>query len=704
MAPSIKQILSYPPHVLAQKAISHFKQAWKNRQERPHYCLKEHRHPTENNPVFSSYFSKPPAYCQSIDRSTAEYLLNMYRDHRFDLLGSGWVTIDYFTPSPGLEDAIIHGELGAFELDEEGNWLERVVNREHLDVSQQYWNIIRTLQPDYSPIDWQRDFKSGYRWSAKVWGKDSRKHSDFVLGADLKCPWELSRLQHLPKMAAFAHQFPDLAEAAHLEFQCQLLDFFMANPPSMGVNNNCAMDMGIRAANILLAYDLFSNLPKSLPFHPEFKAILYQNLLVLGKTILEDVEYREGLTSNHYLGNVAGMAWLGAYLPQNESVHAWLVFAGDALVVEMQRQFFNDGGNFEGSTSYHRLSAEMMAWSAYIMDALPADKKKSLKNPVKYWPYPVPISRKGAQHLHPHLPHIFPAPFYERLQRARQMSVDMQHANGQIAQFGDNDSGRFVHLLPIGQLISGKEAQQKYLHLQNYFSHYSTEEAFWDEDSLRHDEFTAWVPEGTYAAFQPTLTPSIPPFDSEQKTVILAEFDEKTAVSLVCYPHFGLYGWKNDRISLFVSAIHNRDGQHFHWGHVHNDKLSFELFVDGKPIIQDGGTYLYTPLPHRRNEFRSVLAHHGIVVDEAEPNSWEAGKRGLFRMEKETKLQILEISEQVLSFYLEYRNVKWKRTFFWENGVLKLKDEANMPFNYPQFEFYSSGYGKREPKLSQNLL
>jgi hypothetical protein len=91
-------------------------------------------------------------------------------------------------------------------------------------------------------------------------------------------------------------------------------------------------------------------------------------------------------------------------------------------------------------------------------------------------------------------------------------------------------------------------------------------------------------------------------------------------------------------------------------------------------------------------------------VDEAEPNSWEAGKRGLFRMERETKLQILEISEQVLSFYLEYRNVKWKRTFFWENGVLKLKDEANMPFNYPQFEFYSSGYGKREPKLSQNLL
>jgi hypothetical protein len=153
-----------------------------------------------------------------------------------------------------------------------------------------------------------------------------------------------------------------------------------------------------------------------------------------------------------------------------------------------------------------------------------------------------------------------------------------------------------------------------------------------------------------------------------------------------------------------ISAINNRDGQHFHWGHVHNDKLSFELFAEGKTIIEDGGTYLYTPLPQRRNEFRSVQAHHGILVDAAEPNRWEEGKRGLFRMERETKIQVLKANETELSFLMEYRNVQWKRSFVWENTVLKLIDEANLPFRYPSFSFFSSGYGKLERKLSQNLL
>jgi hypothetical protein len=306
--------------------------------------------------------------------------------------------------------------------------------------------------------------------------------------------------------------------------------------------------------------------------------------------------------------------------------------------------------------------------------------------------------------VHPELPNIFLAPFYERLQRARQLCIDLQHPNLRIAQFGDNDNGRFISLWPIGQLISGKEAQQKYLHLQNYFAQYSVDEPFWDEDSLRHDEFIAWVPKGSFTNLPPQISAEKNPELGEKKVVILAELTQTPSLQLISYPQFGLYAWKSESFSLLISAINNRDGQHFHWGHVHNDKLSFELFAEGKTIIEDGGTYLYTPLPQRRNEFRSVQAHHGILVDAAEPNRWEDGKRGLFRMERETKIQVLKANETELSFMMEYRNVQWKRSFIWENNVLKLIDEANLPFSYLSFRFYSSGYGKLEPKQSQNLL
>ena len=54
----------------------------------------------------------------------------------------------------------------------------------------------------YKTIDWQRDFKSGYRFSSKKWYKSQRKN--IPPGVDIKVPWELSRLQHLPQMAIFA--------------------------------------------------------------------------------------------------------------------------------------------------------------------------------------------------------------------------------------------------------------------------------------------------------------------------------------------------------------------------------------------------------------------------------------------------------------------------------------------------------------------
>ena len=52
--------------------------------------------------------------------------------------------------------------------------------------------------------------------------------------------------------------------------------------------------------------------------------------------------------------------------------------------------------------------------------------------------------------------------------------------------------------------------------------------------------------------------------------------------------------------------------------HSHNDQLSFNLWVEGEPIITDTGTFEYAPT-ERRQYSRSVRAHSTIQVEDEEP-------------------------------------------------------------------------------------
>ncbi len=62
------------------------------------------------------------------------------------------------------------------------------------------------------------------------------------------------------------------------------------------------------------------------------------------------------------------------------------------------------------------------------------------------------------------------------------------------------------------------------------------------------------------------------------------------------------------------------DNQSLIGTHTHNDLLSFELSLDGKDIIIDPGTYLYTSSKTDRNAFRSTAKHNTVMVDDEEQN------------------------------------------------------------------------------------
>lgn len=190
----IRKGLSQPLDVAAIKAGRLALRQWRSRKIR----LRDRRASTyghrDPGPLHD-FVPGPPLDMLAPMSSTIAELAEYWVAHRFDVLGSGWQSADYGAPPPGLEG---HRYLPSepVSADARGDWIAAHVNRANVQGAQRRWTLI--VGP-YRPIDWQRDMRSGYRWSARTWYRDiTRGH---LPGVDVKSPRELARLQHLPTLA-----------------------------------------------------------------------------------------------------------------------------------------------------------------------------------------------------------------------------------------------------------------------------------------------------------------------------------------------------------------------------------------------------------------------------------------------------------------------------------------------------------------------
>ena len=165
-------------------------------------------------------------------------------------------------------------------------------------------------------------------------------------------------------------------------------------------------------------------------------------------------------------------------------------------------------------------------------------------------------------------------------------------------------------------------------------------------------------------------------------------------LEFISYPNTGVYLFKSDRLYLAVCAGPN--GQKGNGGHAHNDKLSFELNIDGKDIVVDAGTYLYTPILERRNQFRSTKAHNTLIVEDEEQNEWIEGRYGLFNMKNQSQCYLLDYEKNYVDVAVVYRGIKQRRKFIVEEERIVIENYCNRAFdeNYNDFKLYSNGYGK----------
>ncbi len=559
-------------------------------------------------------------------------LTDRYLRHEFDLLGSGWVEVRHGAACGGFAGS--RYEPGSsVEADRQGVWLVGRLNDANVATASRVWALV---DDGYVPIDWQLDFRSGFRWSERTWYRDIQFMG--MPGRDIKLPWELARMQHLPQLALAAHlarrgaegfEGPDRYER---EFRNQVLDFVATNPPRFGVNWAIAMDVAIRATNWLVAWDLFR--ASGTTFDPAFESILAASIRDHGRFVVANIEWFE-IHGNHYLADVCGLLFIAAYLPGDRETDAWLAFAGRELLLEVEHQFWRDGANFEASTAYHRLGAEMVAWSVGLLLALPDDRLRAFADhpaarygsarPLSSDPIPTPLDVGGRKRP---IPSWLP----DRLRRMALFTRDVTKPSGRVAQIGDNDSGRFLRLLPA--LREGRE------------------------DSLDHRNLVATIdaivggdaPSGTDGSLMQALLgrarlPMDPSTDAAARDVRVgddavfnelaghardATNDHRRTVTIavdggglldgleqVAYPDFGFWLFRSQRLWLGVRC--GPIGQQGNGGHAHNDQLGIELSIDGTDWLRDPGTYIYTAAPEQRNAYRAAAAHTGPSYADREP-------------------------------------------------------------------------------------
>jgi hypothetical protein len=287
------------------------------------------------------------------------------------------------------------------------------------DVVAHRFDLLGSGPTDLGPdIDWHRDFKSGRIWPLRHISRVTVSYPD---ASDIKVPWELSRFQHLPLLAA-AYQLT--TDRRYLdELGNQLRSWIASNPVEFGVNWACTMDVAIRAVNWIAALAMCASETSESGWLDEVIA----SLLLHGRFIRGHLELGSA-RGNHYLSDVVGLLVVAGVFADSSEGRDWIRWAVGELAKEMEHQVRVDGCDHEASVSYHRLVTELFIVGAHAAERLAPGELD-------------PGVRTG-------------------IERMLRFVADYTRPDGLAPQIGDADNGR---LLPLGDYAASD--QRSHLHL-----------------------------------------------------------------------------------------------------------------------------------------------------------------------------------------------------------------------------------------------
>jgi hypothetical protein len=198
---------------------------------------------------------------------------------------------------------------------------------------------------------WRRDPISGHDWGTKYHADLSLARAD---GSDIRVLWELNRFGHVLTLARAFEETKD--EKFAETFFSHIESWMVQNPYARGPNWGCAMEVALRACNVLAAFEIFR---MSHVLTAARLALFLKFFDQHGRFILDNNEFSYIATSNHYLSDVIGLFWIGTLVPELSHAAGWQDLGLREMLREMDKQVLPDGSDFEASSGYHRFVTEM---------------------------------------------------------------------------------------------------------------------------------------------------------------------------------------------------------------------------------------------------------------------------------------------------------------------------------------------------------
>ncbi len=296
-------------------------------------------------------------------------------------------------------------------------------------------------------------------------------------------------------------------------------------------------------------------------------SLILRELAAHGEFVMRTLELTDH-AGNHFAAQLVALLLIARTLDKSyPQAHHWRRFAGYRLSREVLQQFLPDGVNFEKATAYHRLALELFLLGSIALDrsALPLAKTERA-----------------------------------RLRAAARYNAAFLRPDGQCPLIGDSDDAVIFAFeqLPVRDHRAGIGVAAMYF----------------DDGDLKSAART--IPVTGLWLFGS---------DALKRWRSMPEMSPHRSV----HRHFrdgGVFIAKSKENFLFMDI--GEVGQNGLGGHGHNDLLSFELFLGGRSLLIDPGSYLYSGDYAAHDRFRATRAHNSLVVDDREI----APLRGNFRI------------------------------------------------------------------------
>ncbi|MHC4123969.1 MAG: heparinase II/III domain-containing protein [Planctomycetota bacterium] len=504
--------------------------------------------------------------------------------HEYNLLGSGWVKVYHGMNAKGFEGNNYSDTNMTFEkaFNELPNYWK--------SESRNIMDNVKKLNPDYVPIDWQIDYKSGKRYAVNT--HHSKVKYGVILGVDAKVPSALARSFHLVTLGlAYRHRKQKRYAS---ELICQLLNWLAMNPPGRGAGWRGIMNVSIRTANWVSSVNLISDYLVQNRHNPQIDFFLTKYMTTLkmhGHFLRTNLELPEtSIHPNHYIANITGLMVLAAATRGIfQYSDDWAKFASREMAHESQTQVLADGMDFECATAYQAFALEMFAYSSILT----ANSDPTFNGNYKEY-----------------LESNFGVGFVSILDKMAVLLAHVHKPSGHIPLAGDYDSGRLLKLEP--PTIHGIDRRS-----------------------------VAFL---VYALLGKNL--KVPKEHTVAARLLIGDkvvgdkYKTGPALASRAFTTSGYYVMRNaDKDHCFISC--GPIGTGGKGGHAHNDKLSFELTANGKELFVDPGVYVYTASLELRNMARTTRNHNTIMIDSQEQNRF-ATKNKWWGCLEETRCRCLK--------------------------------------------------------------